>query len=82
VPWRRLIIVTGRGSRTTSGAKIGEPLDQAAARHPGLRCQTAEIGDQQQPIYRYCTGRVTANRHLWLGQDPVSSIALATVPLG
>ena len=83
VPWRRLlIIVTGRGSRTTSGAKIGGPLDQAAARHPGLRRQTAEIGDQQQPIFRYCTGRVPANRHLWLGQDPVSSIALATVPLG
>jgi hypothetical protein len=79
-----LVSVTSRGSRTTAGARIGEPLDQAAARHPQLQCDvsTANTSDPPVPVYRYCTGRIGPQRYLWLGQDPVSSIAIATVPLG
>jgi hypothetical protein len=78
-----LIVTTARGSRTGAGASIGEPLRQAAARHHGMRCDTstASTTDPPSPVYRYCTVRIAPGRDLWLGQDPVSSIALATVPL-
>lgn len=78
-----VISVTSRGSRTTAGARIGEPLRAAAARHPGLRCaeSTGSTTDPPVPVYRYCSGRVGPGRYLWLGQDPVSAIAIATVPL-
>jgi hypothetical protein len=78
-----LIVITSRGSQTTAGAAIGEKLDHAASRHPGLACDTS-IGDTTDPgvpVYRYCTGPIGDGRYLWLGQDPVSSIALATIPL-
>lgn len=78
-----LILITSRGSRTTAGAAIGDKLDDAAGRHPGLSCDTS-IGDTTDPgvaVYRYCTGPIGGGRYLWLGQDPVSSIALATIPL-
>lgn len=78
-----LLTVTARGSRTTKDARIGQPLDAAAARHPGLKCDvsTANTTDPSVPVYRYCTGRIASGRYLWLGQDPVSSIAIASVPL-
>jgi hypothetical protein len=78
-----LIVVTSRGSRTTAGARIGEPLQTAARRHRGLKCDTStgDTTDPPVPTYRYCTGQVGKGRYLWLGQDPVSSIAISAVPL-
>lgn len=61
-----LIVITSRGSRTTAGAAIGEGLDEAARRHPGLSCDTS-IGDTTDPgvpVYRYCTGQIGGGRYL------------------
>ncbi|MDQ3631629.1 MAG: hypothetical protein M3417_10265 [Actinomycetota bacterium] len=37
---------------------------------------------EEVAVFRYCAGRVARNRYIWLGQDPVSSIAIATVEMG
>jgi hypothetical protein len=61
-----LIVITGRGSHTTQGAAIGQPLTEAARRHPGLTCSTS-TGDTTEPAvpeYRYCTGRIGRGRYL------------------
>lgn len=78
-----VIVVTGRGSQTTRGARIGEPLEQARSRHPSLRCAMSPGSTTPPvPVFPYCTGRIAKRRYLWLGQDPVSSIAIASVRLG
>jgi hypothetical protein len=52
--------------------------------HPSLRCSHSygDRSDTDQYAFRYCTGRVDVGRYLYLGQDPVSVIAVANVPLG
>lgn len=78
-----IVVVTGRGSQTTRGARIGEPLEQARSRHPSLRCAMSPGSTTPPvPVFPYCTGRIAKRRYLWLGQDPVSSIAIASVRLG
>lgn len=79
-----LLVVTSRGSRTTAGARIGQPLAQGAARHRDLKCadSTGRTTERAVPVYRYCTGRLASGHYLWLGQDPISSIAISNVPLG
>lgn len=75
-----VITVSSRGSRTKGGAIIGQRLRDAHRSHPTLRC--ASVTNDGAPVFRYCTGRVAENRYLWLGQDPVSSIAISTVRMG
>ena len=78
-----MFVVSSRGSRTARGAAIGQPLAAARARYPMLRCATAPGSTTPPvPVYRFCTGRIAPHRYLWLGQDPVSSIAIATVRMG
>ena len=78
-----ILLVSSRGSATTAGARIGQSLDDAQRAHPMLRCDTSSgaTTHPERPVYRYCTGRIATERYLWLGQDPVSSIAVSTIPL-
>jgi hypothetical protein len=75
-----LFVVSSRGSSTTAGAAIGQSLERARKRYPTLRCRTSPGSTEPPvPVYKYCTGKIGPRRYLWLGQDPVSSIAIATV---
>jgi hypothetical protein len=78
-----ILLVTSRGSATTAGARIGQSLDDARRAHPTLRCDTSTgaTAHPERPVYEYCAGRVATGRYLWLGQDPVSSIAVSTIAL-
>lgn len=76
------LITTSRGSRTAAGASVGMPLDEARRRHHGLHCAYAlSAAVTPERAFRYCTGRVGTDRWLYLGQDPVSTIAVASVPM-
>jgi hypothetical protein len=77
------LVTTSRGSRTAAGARVGMSLDGARRRHPTLRCGYAlSAAESPERAFRYCTGRVAPKRWLYMGQDPVSSIAIASVPMG
>ena len=78
-----ILLVSSRGSATTAGARIGQSLEDAHNAHPTLRCDTpsAASAHPERPVYEYCAGRVGTGRYLWIGQDPVSSIAVSTIPL-
>jgi hypothetical protein len=64
------------GSRTRGGLRIGDSQARARERYPSLRC-TRRRGGVEQRGYRYCTARQRAG-NLWIGGDPVVSIALGT----
>ncbi len=77
-----LFVVSADGSRTSAGAEIGQPLDAARRVHPGLKCgESTGSSTPPTPQFEYCAGKIGPDRYLWLGQDPVGSIAIATVPL-
>jgi hypothetical protein len=78
-----ILLVSSRGSATTAGARIGQSLDDAHRAHPTLRCDTSTgaTTHPERPAYTFCAGQVATGRYLWLGQDPVSSIAVSTIPL-
>jgi hypothetical protein len=69
-----------RGAETRAGVRIGEELMPAAARYDGLRCDVRNQGTEYVS-YPYCVGRIGAY-YLWLGQDPIRSITVASTPLG
>lgn len=75
-----VVISTDRHTRLRGGPGMGDALAGARARFPGLACRTA--GDAHgSETFRYCAGRVASHRYLYLGGDPISSVAIATVPL-
>jgi len=79
-------MVTGERARTTAAAAIGDSLADAAARYGGrLSCRDDAPGGESpfggQQNYPYCVGRVAASRWLWLGEDELGSIAVASTSL-
>jgi hypothetical protein len=62
------------------GVAIGAKLDVARRSFGGLKCGRRARAGGGQP-FRYCTGRVAPRRYLWLGDDPIASVVVATVPL-
>lgn len=67
-------------ARTTSAVRIGDQLESARRRHPGLRCGIRNRDSEYTP-YPYCKGRVGDN-YVWFGQDPIRSITVSATPLG
>lgn len=68
------------GAATSRGVAIGDPLDEAANAYPGLECGVKNE-DSEYPTFRYCTGRVAADRDIWFGQDPIRSITMTVCPM-
>jgi hypothetical protein len=77
-------VTTGAGARTVEGVAIGRSLRAAKRAYPRLRCgtSTGDSTDPPTPLYPYCSGRVGPDRYLWFGQNPIRSIAIASVRLG
>jgi hypothetical protein len=69
------------GSRTRRGVEIGDSLNKARQRYPSLRCGIRNE-DSEYVEYPYCTGRLARGRFIWLGQDPIRSITVATRAMG
>lgn len=67
-------------ARTPRGVAIGDPLREAQARYPGFRCGVRNRG-RIGIAYPFCTGRVVSGVYIWFGQDPISSITLASKPM-
>lgn len=76
-------IATAAAARTSRGVATGQPLRAAKRAYPQLRCgeSTGDTTDPPRPAYPYCAGRIAPHRYLWFGQDPIRSIAVATVAL-
>jgi hypothetical protein len=75
-----LFIVSSRGARTLAGATVGRPLAQVRRAYPTLKCgQSTGASTPPRPLFEYCAGRLGTRRYLWLGRDPVRSIAIGTV---
>ncbi len=71
-------MVTSRGSHTTRGLAIGDPLDDARRAYPDLGCGTAHTEGGGYPA---CAGQLPSGRWIWLGGDPVSNITLSSARL-
>jgi hypothetical protein len=76
-------ITTAAAARTRRGVAIGQPLRAARRAYPQLHCgeSTGDSTDPPTPAYPYCAGLVAPHRYLWFGQNPIRSIAVATVAL-
>jgi hypothetical protein len=76
-------IVTAPGTRTLRHVAIGQPIRTAMRAYPNLHCgqSTGDSTDPPVPLYPYCVGRIAPSRYLWFGQDPIRSIAVASVHL-
>ena len=74
------VTVIDEGARTQAGLRIGDPLRDARALYPGLRCGEAPSGDIGR--YPFCVGRLQPRRSLWFGQDPIASITVSTTRFG
>lgn len=70
-----------KGVRTAKGVKIGDRLAGVREAYSNAECATRNR-DSEYVSYPYCLVRVTQARYLWFGQDPIRSLALASVPMG
>jgi hypothetical protein len=68
------------GTKTTNGIALGDPLDRARERYPGLKCAVRNRTGEH-PSYPYCRGRVDGH-WVWFGHDPIHSITLSTTKPG
>jgi hypothetical protein len=75
-----LVMLTADGARIGPQATMGDPLASMADRFPRLKCRTASDAHGRD-TFPYCTGRLAPHRYLYIGGDPVTSAAVATVPL-
>ena len=73
-----LLDVVEPGATTTRGVSIGDPIERAKTNYPELECGTV-TGD---PPWDACVGRMESGYYLWIGGDPIESIALSSVRLG
>jgi hypothetical protein len=68
--------ILGRdGSATRAGVAIGDPLADAEAAYPGLVCDEAHQGDEDES-FPYCAGRLEKRRYIWFGGDPIDTIQM------
>lgn len=74
-------VVVEPGATTSRGVQIGDPLERAESAYPELRCGTVNEGTEYEP-YPACEGQLSADRYMWLGGDPITSIALSTHEFG
>ena len=73
-------MVTSKGSQTSLGVAIGDPLAEVKRTYPALRCGEVDTGTEYQ-TYDACAGRIAPDRYIWFGGDPVSNITLGDRPL-
>lgn len=75
------IVVGGNaGGPRPRGVAVMARLEAARSPYPSLKCGTRQRGESGG-AYRYCAGRVAPRRWLWIADDPVAAIVLASVPL-
>ncbi len=69
------IMVTTPDATTRDGLAMGDDLQSAKARYPGLRCGsvTRESGRQ----YPACAGQVSSGVWVWFGGDPIANITVS-----
>jgi hypothetical protein len=72
--------LTSPGVETSRGVAIGDDLDAAGDAYPGLKCATSDRGEYGRSDY--CYGRIAADRFLYFGGDPISSISVTQGPVG
>jgi hypothetical protein len=67
------------GSATSRGVAVGDPLESVEDAYPEARCGTA--GSEEYGEFPACVAKVAAERHIWFGGDPITTITLAAVRL-
>jgi hypothetical protein len=69
------IYVWRKDTTTARGVRLGDSRARVKARYPELECGEVP-GGLGYPRRVYCRGAVGAH-HLWLGEDPVRTVAIA-----
>jgi len=75
-----LIVTEQKGAHLANGVTIGGALSSAQRAFPSLRCATATDA-HGAPTHPYCRGKIGPQRFLYVGGDPIRSLAVSTVPL-
>jgi len=75
-----VMFVWNENARTQQGVAIGDRLEKARRRYPGLRCDTASEPEALDVTWPVCVVRV-GKRFLSFGEDPIRSITVANLPL-
>jgi hypothetical protein len=75
------VVTAERGATTPGGVGVGDDLDTVREAYPTLRCWDAPSGGGHG-TYPVCSGRLSGDRWLWFGRDPIKSISLASRRLG
>lgn len=74
------VFVWNEQARTVEGVGIGDRLDKARKRYPGIRCDTASEPEALDVTWPVCVVRV-GKRFLSFGEDPIESITVTDLPL-
>ena len=73
------IEITEPGAATREGVAVGDPQAAVESLYPDATCGTAGGGEWEE--YPACSLKVAPKRYVWFGGDPITTIAIAVVPL-
>jgi hypothetical protein len=76
------IVVSDPRAATGRGVGIGDALARARSVYPALHCHTARTMSEGEEAPAFCAGRLTTNRYIWFGNDPIRVIALSPTSMG
>jgi hypothetical protein len=76
------IVISDPRAETKKGVGIGDALSEARRRYPTLHCAKARVMSEGETAPAYCAGRLTKDRYIWFGNDPIRVIALSPTSMG
>jgi hypothetical protein len=76
------IVISDPRAATTKGVGIGDALSEARRAYPTLHCAKARTMSEGETAPAYCAGRLTTDRYIWFGNDPIRVIALGATSMG
>jgi hypothetical protein len=76
------IVISDPRAATKEGVGIGDALAKAGRVYPTLHCVKARTMSEGELAPAYCAGRITTDRYIWFGNDPIRVIALSPTAMG
>ncbi len=77
----RVLLIDDPEAATAEDVAIGDPLDQVKEVYGSPTCGLAQENTEYEP-YPACYLKLSPDRHVWFGGDPIRSIEIAEMRIG